>query len=84
MGRSRRSWSSCSPTRIRYTLDVAALSHRQRLVRAGFLPAIVFAMQAGGGNIYFGLWYPVVVAGITCVIGSIFIRETKDHKIDVW
>jgi hypothetical protein len=50
----------------------------------GFLPAISFAMVAAQGDIYFGLWYPIVVAAITFVIGMIFIRETKDHKIDVW
>jgi MFS family permease len=71
------------PTRIRYT-SMSLPYHIGNGWFGGFLPAIVFAMQAAGGNIYFGLWYPVVVAGITFVIGMIFIRETKDHKIDVW
>jgi MFS family permease len=71
------------PTRIRYT-SMSLPYHIGNGWFGGFLPAIVFAMQAAGGSIYFGLWYPIVVAGITFVIGSLFIRETKDHKIDVW
>jgi hypothetical protein len=71
------------PTRIRYT-SMSLPYHIGNGWFGGFLPAIVFAMQAAGGNIYFGLWYPIVIAGITFVIGSLFIKETKDHKIDVW
>jgi MFS family permease len=71
------------PTRIRYT-SMSLPYHIGNGWFGGFLPAIVFAMQAAGGNIYFGLWYPIVVAAMTFVIGSLFIRETKDHKIDVW
>jgi hypothetical protein len=71
------------PTRIRYT-SMSLPYHIGNGWFGGFLPAIVFAMQAAGGSIYFGLWYPIVVAGMTFVIGMIFIRETKDHKIDVW
>jgi len=71
------------PTRIRYT-SMSLPYHIGNGWFGGFLPAIVFAMQAAGGNIYFGLWYPIVIAGMTCVIGTLFIKETKDHKIDVW
>jgi MFS family permease len=71
------------PTRIRYT-SMSLPYHIGNGWFGGFLPAIVFAMQAAGGNIYFGLWYPIVIAAMTLVIGSLFIRETKDHKIDVW
>ncbi|HVZ01808.1 MAG TPA: MFS transporter [Dongiaceae bacterium] len=71
------------PTRIRYT-SMSLPYHIGNGWFGGFLPAIVFAMQAAGGSIYFGLWYPVVIAAITAVIGSLFIHETKDHKIDVW
>jgi MFS family permease len=71
------------PTRIRYT-SMSLPYHIGNGWFGGFLPAIVFAMQAAGGSIYFGLWYPIVVAGMTFIIGCLFIRETKDHKIDVW
>ena len=68
------------PTRIRYTSHVAALSYRQRLVRR---PAAGdgFAMIAQTGNIFFGLWYPIVIALATFVIGLIFVPETKDRDI---
>jgi len=71
------------PTRIRYT-SMSLPYHIGNGWFGGFLPAISFAMVAAQGDIYFGLWYPIVVAGITFIIGMIFIKETKDHKIDVW
>jgi MFS family permease len=71
------------PTRIRYT-SMSLPYHIGNGWFGGFLPAISFAMVAAQGDIYYGLWYPIVVASITFVIGMIFIRETKDHKIDVW
>jgi hypothetical protein len=40
------------------------------------------ALVAAKGDIFAGLWYPVVVAAITFVVGAIFIRETRDHRID--
>ncbi|HEY4164729.1 MAG TPA: MFS transporter [Dongiaceae bacterium] len=70
------------PTRIRYT-SMSLPYHIGNGWFGGFLPAIVFAMVAAKGDIYFGLWYPIVIAAITFVIGSLFIRETKDHRIDV-
>ena len=61
-------------------VDVAAVSHRQRMVR--WLPAYYrVAMVAATGNIYQGLWYPIVVAAMTLVIGTFFLRETKDVDI---
>jgi len=39
--------------------------------------------QASSGNIYYGLWYPIVVAAVTLVIGTLFLKETKDHKVRV-
>jgi hypothetical protein len=60
-------------------LDVAAVPHRQRL--GGFLPTISFALVAATGNIYYGLWYPIVIALMTSVIGSLFLRET--YKVDI-
>ena len=47
----------------------------------GLLPATAFAMSAAQGDIYYGLWYPIVFAGITLVIGMLFLPETKDRDI---
>jgi hypothetical protein len=50
----------------------------------GMLPLIATAMVALHGNIYYGLWYPVVVALITVVIGFLFLKETKDRDITTY
>ena len=42
---------------------------------------IAFALVAQNGNIYYGLWYPIIVAGATFVIGLFFLPETKDRDI---
>jgi MFS family permease len=68
------------PTRIRYT-SMSLPYHIGNGWFGGMLPLTTAAMVAATGNIYAGLWYPVVVAAITVVIGAIFIRETKDHKL---
>jgi hypothetical protein len=47
----------------------------------GFLPTISFGLVAATGNMYQGLWYPVVIAMMTFVIGALFLRETKDVDI---
>ncbi len=47
----------------------------------GLLPATTLAIAAQTGNMYSGLWYPIVVAAITLVIGVLFVRETKDVDI---
>ena len=47
----------------------------------GMLPLTATAMVAATGNIYYGLWYPIVVAVMTLVIGSIFLRETQRRDI---
>ena len=47
----------------------------------GLLPPIAVALVAATGNIYAGLWYPIVVAAMTFVIGFIFVPETKDRDI---
>jgi MFS family permease len=68
------------PAKIRYT----ALSlpyHIGNGVFGGLLPVIGVAVVAETGNIYAGLYYPIIVAGITLVIGSLFLRETHGHKI---
>ena len=71
------------PTRIRYT-SMSLPYHIGNGWFGGFLPAISFAMVAAQGDIYYGLWYPIVIAAATFVIGFLFVHETKDHKIDVW
>ena len=47
----------------------------------GFLPTISFALVAMTGNIYQGLWYPIIIAVMTLVIGTLFLPETKDVDI---
>ncbi len=68
------------PTRIRYT-SVSLPYHIGNGWFGGLLPAISFAMVAQTGDIYYGLWYPIVVAIMTAVIGMIFIPETKNRDI---
>jgi hypothetical protein len=69
------------PTNIRYT-SMSLPYHLGNGWFGGFLPTTAFAMVAATGNIYYGLWYPVLVAGATFVIGMLFIRETRHAKID--
>jgi hypothetical protein len=47
----------------------------------GFLPTTAFAIVAATGNIYDGLWYPVIIAAMTLVIGGLFVRETRHVDI---
>ena len=47
------------------------------------LPLTATAMVAATGDIYYGLWYPIVVATITLVVGVLFLKETKDRDIRV-
>ena len=68
------------PTRIRYT-SMSLPYHIGNGWFGGFLPTIAFAMVAATGNIYQGLWYPVVIALMTLVIGTLFLPETKDVDI---
>ena len=68
------------PTRIRYT-SMSLPYHIGNGWFGGFLPTIAFALVAATGNIYYGLWYPIVIAVMTFVIGSLFLRETKDVDI---
>ena len=65
------------PANIRYT-SMSLPYHIGNGWFGGFLPVTSFAIVAATGNIYNGLWYPVIVAGITIVIGGLFLRETKD------
>ena len=68
------------PTRIRYT-SMSLPYHIGNGWFGGLLPTTAFAMVAATGDIYYGLWYPVIVAAATFVIGMLFIRETKDVDI---
>ena len=68
------------PTRIRYT-SMSLPYHIGNGWFGGFLPTTAFAMVAATGDIYYGLWYPIIVAAVTLVIGLIFIKETKDVDI---
>ena len=68
------------PTRIRYT-SMSLPYHIGNGWFGGFLPATAFAIVAAQGNIYSGLWYPVVIALATFVIGMLFVKETKDSNI---
>ncbi|HEU0203301.1 MAG TPA: MFS transporter [Burkholderiaceae bacterium] len=68
------------PTRIRYT-SMSLPYHIGNGWFGGFLPATAFAIVAATGDIYSGLWYPIAVAAMTLLIGSLFIKETKDVDI---
>ena len=68
------------PTRIRYT-SMSLPYHIGNGWFGGFLPAISFSIVAAQGNIYSGLWYPIIIAAMTLVIGTLFIKETKDVDI---
>jgi hypothetical protein len=68
------------PTRIRYS-SMSLPYHIGNGWFGGFLPVTSFAIVAATGNIYNGLWYPVVVAIMTAVIGTLFLRETKDRPL---
>ncbi len=68
------------PTRIRYS-GMSLPYHIGNGWFGGFLPPTAFAIVAATGNIYSGLWYPIVIAGMTFVIGLLFVPETKDRDI---
>jgi MFS family permease len=68
------------PTRIRYT-GMSLPYHVGNGWFGGLLPAIVFALSASAGDIYYGLWYPIVIACMSLVIGMLFLRETKNNNV---
>lgn len=68
------------PTRIRYT-SMSLPYHIGNGWFGGLLPTTAFAIVAQTGNMYNGLWYPIIIAGITFVIGMLFVKETKDVDI---
>ena len=69
------------PARIRYSA-MSLPYHIGNGWFGGFLPTIAFAMVAARGDIYYGLWYPIVVAAITLVLGLLFLPETFKRPID--
>lgn len=69
------------PTNIRYT-SMSLPYHIGNGWFGGFLPTTAFAMVAATGNIYYGLWYPIVVALITVVVGFLFVKEGKDVDLN--
>lgn len=68
------------PTHIRYT-SMSLPYHIGNGWFGGFLPAISFGLVAATGDIYKGLWYPIIIAAINLVVGLLFLRETKDVDI---
>ena len=68
------------PTRIRYT-SMSLPYHIGNGWFGGLLPTTAFAIVAQTGNMYNGLWYPIIIAGATVVIGGLFVKETKDVDI---
>jgi MFS family permease len=69
------------PARIRYSA-MSLPYHIGNGWFGGFLPFIAFAMAAATGNVYYGLWYPIVVAGLTLVLGFLFLPETFRRPVD--
>ncbi len=69
------------PARIRYT-SMSLPYHIGNGWFGGFLPTVAFAMVAATGDIYYGLWYPVLVAGMTVIVGLLFLPETFRRDID--
>jgi len=69
------------PSRIRYT-SMSLPYHIGNGWFGGFLPTTAFAMVAATGDIYYGLWYPVVVAALTVVVGLLFLPETFRRNIE--
>ena len=70
------------PARIRYT-SMSLPYHIGNGWFGGMLPLLATAIVAATGNIYYGLWYPIGVAAMTFIVGTTFLKETKDHKVRV-
>ena len=69
------------PTRIRYT-SMSLPYHIGNGWFGGFLPTTAFAIVAATGDIYAGLWYPIIIALVTAVIGALFLPETRGVDMD--
>src|SRR6266567_3848496 len=68
------------PTKIRYT-SMSLPYHIGNGWFGGVLPLVATALVAYTGDIYYGLWYPIIVSVTTCIVGFLFLRETKDTDI---
>jgi MFS family permease len=68
------------PTRVRYT-SMSLPYHIGNGWFGGLLPLVATAMVASAGNIYYGLWYPIVVALMTVVVGLVFLRDTRNNDL---
>ena len=69
------------PTRIRYT-SMSLPYHIGNGWFGGFLPTVSFALVVYTGDIFYGLWYPVLITGVSLVVGMFCLKETKDVDID--
>jgi hypothetical protein len=67
------------PPKVRYT-SLSFPYHIGNGVFGGLLPLVSTTIVAATGNIYSGLWYPVVVAGFTCVFGTLFLRGRRKER----
>jgi hypothetical protein len=68
------------PTRIRYT-SMSLPYHIGNGWFGGLLPLVATSLVAANGDIYYGLWYPIIVAAMTFVIGTLLVRETKHYRL---
>jgi len=69
------------PAQVRYT-SMSLPYHVGNGWFGGFLPTTAFAMVAATGNIYYGLWYPIVIAAFTVVVGGLFLKEMRGANLD--
>ncbi|MFV3403949.1 MULTISPECIES: MFS transporter [Pseudomonas] len=69
------------PTRIRYT-SMSLPYHIGNGWFGGFLPTVSFALVVYTGDIFYGLWYPVLITGVSLVVGIFCLKETRDVDID--
>ncbi len=69
------------PTRIRYT-SMSLPYHIGNGWFGGFLPTVSFALVVYTGDIFYGLWYPVVITAVSLVVGMICLRETRNVDLD--
>ncbi|GAA2843200.1 sugar transport protein [Aminobacter aminovorans] len=69
------------PTRIRYT-GMSLPYHIGNGWFGGLLPATAFAMSAAAGDIYYGLWYPIAIAAMTLIIGTLFVKDTLGTNLN--
>lgn len=69
------------PTRIRYT-SMSLPYHIGNGWFGGFLPTVSFALVVYTGDIFYGLWYPVLITGVSLVVGIFCLKETKNVDLD--